>query len=154
MPPIHTPQESFKHFSAQSRQNLFLLHIATKDLKKELGLKIAKAGVEHTIVLHAANSNREMLMLKRLDLLGNIDIFASLTLKNVRYLLDCLEIIEIKRGEMIFPENSIGNKFFIVEQGLVKIYSRINKNFESYIGPGDYFGEISLIDESHTRKAR
>ena len=115
VPPIHTSQESFKHLSTNARKNLFLVHIATKDLNKELGLKIAKTGVEHTIVLHSANSNREMAMLKRLDLLGNIDIFTSLTIKNVRYLLDCLEIIEINKGELIFPENSIGNKFFIVE---------------------------------------
>jgi hypothetical protein len=32
-----------------------LVHIANKDLKKDLGLKIAKVGVEHTIVLISAN---------------------------------------------------------------------------------------------------
>lgn len=119
-----------------------------------MGLKIAQTGIENTIVLLSANSNKEMTMFKRLDLLGNIDIFSNLTIKNVRYLLDCLEIVEIKQNDLIFPENSIGNKFFIVETGLVKIVSRYNKDFESHIGPGDYFGEISLIDESHTRKAR
>lgn len=86
--------------------------------------------------------------------MGNIDIFHTLTIKNVRYLLDCLEVQDFNKGELIFPENSIGNKFFIVERGLVKIISRSNKDFESFIGPGDYFGEISLIDESNTRKAR
>ncbi|KAL4426292.1 hypothetical protein ABPG74_006549 [Tetrahymena malaccensis] len=153
VPPIHTAQESFMHLSAKAKQNLYLVHIANKDLKKELGLKIAKSGIEHTIVLIPANANKEMTQLKRLDLVSNIDIFQSLTIKNVRYLLDCLEVLEVKKGELIFPENSIGNKFFIVECGMVKIVSRNNKDFESFIGPGDYFGEISLIDESHTRKA-
>lgn len=64
----------------------------------------------------------------------------------MRYLLDCLEVTELKKGEMIFPENSIGNKFYIVEHGLVKIVSRRDKSFVSYVGPGDYFGEVSLID--------
>lgn len=71
----------------------------------------------------------------------------------MRYLLDSLELLEIKKGDLIFPENSTGNKFYIVESGVVKLFSRNNKDFESFIGPGDYFGEIGLIDESHTRKA-
>lgn len=60
VPPIHTSQESFMHFSQKAKQNLYLVHIANKDLKKDLGLKIAKAGIEHTIVLIPPNSNKEM----------------------------------------------------------------------------------------------
>jgi hypothetical protein len=33
---------------------------------------------------------------------------------------------EFEEGELIFPENSTGNKFFIVKYGLVKIFSNNN----------------------------
>jgi len=97
--------------------------VAKKDVRKDLGLKIAKTRVEHTLVLIPANSSPELAFLKRLDLLGSIDIFEPLTIKNIRSLVDCLELVEIKKGEIIFPENSIGNKFFIIESGRVKIIS-------------------------------
>lgn len=97
--------------------------MAKKDVRKDLGLKIAKARVEHTLVLIPANYSPELSFLKRLDLLSSIDIFEPLTIKNIRSLVECLEHIEIKKGDIIFPENSYGNKFYIIESGLVKIVS-------------------------------
>ncbi|EGR31487.1 hypothetical protein IMG5_108280 [Ichthyophthirius multifiliis] len=153
VPPIHTPLSSFKHLSQQARENLYILHIAEKDLKNQEGFKTMKEGIENTIVIYQRNTNQQIDHLKTLDLISNIDIFSSLTVKNVRYLLDCLQIEKYDKGELIFPENSTGNKFYVIKSGLVKCFSKSNQNFESFIGPGDYFGEISLIDEMKQRKA-
>jgi len=36
---------------------MLLIHIAEKDLIKNSGLKIAKPGIEHTLILHPTGSN-------------------------------------------------------------------------------------------------
>lgn len=69
---------------------MLLIHIAEKDLLKNSGLKIAKSGIENTLILHPTGSNKNMDTLRRLDLLSSIDIFENLTTKNIKWLLDSL----------------------------------------------------------------
>jgi hypothetical protein len=99
-----------------------LLHLAEKDTKHENGYKRLAEGLENSIILFENNTNMKINHIRTLDLISNIDIFSSLTVKNVRYLLDCLEVEEYEKGDLIFPENSTGNKFYIVKKGLVKIF--------------------------------
>lgn len=51
VPPIHTPQHILAELPDEVKQNLYLIHIAQKDLMPNSGLKIARVGVEDTIVL-------------------------------------------------------------------------------------------------------
>lgn len=58
---------------------------------------------------------------------------------------------EYKRGTKIFAENSIGNKFYLILSGEVRISKNIAGMGEEALAVlkvGDYFGEMALIDES------
>jgi len=105
------------------KNRLYLVHTAEKDLLKDSGLKIAKTGIENTMILIPSNTNKQISTIRRLDLLSSIDIFEHLTIKNIRWLLDTLELEEFNTGEYIVREGSLGNKFYIIESGLAKVFS-------------------------------
>jgi len=69
---------------------MLLIHIAEKDLMKDTGLKIARPGIENTLILHPTGSNKNLDILRRVDLLSSINIFENLTIKNMKWLLDSL----------------------------------------------------------------
>lgn len=70
-----------------------------KDLIKDSGLKIAKTGIENTMILIPPNTNKNISTLRRIDLLSSIKIFEHLTLKSIRWLLDSLSPEKFNPGE-------------------------------------------------------
>ncbi|HZR90945.1 MAG TPA: cyclic nucleotide-binding domain-containing protein [Gaiellaceae bacterium] len=78
------------------------------------------------------------------------------TLRRVRLFadLDASEVAEIARlfkprrfpaGETIIREGSGGAAFYVIESGEATV--TIGGEQRATLGPGDYFGEIALIDE-------
>lgn len=60
---------------------------------KDSGLKSAQTGIENSIVLYpssTASSTSQNCAIRRLDLLSSIDIFESLTMKNIKRMIDSL----------------------------------------------------------------
>ena len=45
---------------------------------------------------------------------------------------------------MVISEGTVGNKFYIIEYGIAKIF---NKDFVQYQYVGYYFGEAALITD-------
>jgi K+-sensing histidine kinase KdpD len=53
-------------------------------------------------------------------------------------------------SQIIFEENTQGDNLYIIDEGTIKISKKSKYNLESTIGilhPGDFFGELELIDE-------
>ncbi|OGR99047.1 MAG: hypothetical protein A2016_06520 [Elusimicrobia bacterium GWF2_62_30] len=53
-----------------------------------------------------------------------------------------------RKGEIIFRKKDIGNSFFIVKEGKVKIFTSIGgdkKKTFAFLKRGDFFGEMSLL---------
>lgn len=129
--------------------------MAQKDLRKDLGLKLAKTGIENTMILIPSNANKHITTIRRLDLLSTIDVFEHLTLKNVRWLLDSLISEEYLPGQIVVRQGSIGDRFYIIESGLAKIFSETKgQEFERYYQVGDYFGESAMLVNDGIRGAR
>ena len=63
-------------------------------------------------------------------------------------------MINVKKGEIIFRQNDMGDRAYIIESGQILIY--LTKEHEeiplTLIGPGEIFGEMSLLD-NQTRSA-
>ncbi len=63
-------------------------------------------------------------------------------------------MINVKKDEIIFRQNDIGDRAYIIESGQILIY--LTKEHEeiplTLIGPGEIFGEMSLLD-NQTRSA-
>jgi NTE family protein len=51
------------------------------------------------------------------------------------------------RGEVIFVEGSLGDSLYLIESGQVKIFSGsgATEKIFSYLGPGNFFGEMALL---------
>lgn len=92
--------------------------------------------------------------LRRLQLLERVPVFAGLSRRQLGRLLIKLFEKEYGAGEIIFTQGDAGKALFVVLTGRVSIYHADNEVEEALatLGPGDYFGELALIDD-HPRFA-
>jgi predicted acylesterase/phospholipase RssA/CRP-like cAMP-binding protein len=58
-----------------------------------------------------------------------------------------LHYAQYKHGEVVFVEGSLGDSLYLIESGQVKIStgSGLDERIISYLGPGNFFGEIALL---------
>ena len=90
-------------------------------------------------------------MTQALDYLSKIKFFAGLPPAYLRRIADLGSEEAHKYGAAIFQEGDKGDKFYLIVDGAVRI-SRIvpgvGEEALAVLRPGDYFGEMSLIDDS------
>jgi len=79
-----------------------------------------------------------------IELLKGIDLFANLSRKELITVARCLRPIDHDSGEAIVREGDGDGRFFIVTSGSA-VATATGKRLATF-GPGQYFGEISLID--------
>lgn len=110
------------------KKKLLIIHIAEKDLMKDSGLRISRPGIENSIILHASKTAKHIETLRRIDMLSSIDIFENLTVKNLKWLLDSLVMEQYLPKQLVLRENTIGNKFYIIESGIARVSSDTKDN--------------------------
>lgn len=77
--------------------------------------------------------------------LKSVEVFKSLTAHERNLLVDAFHERIFKGGDTIIKQNDVGNSFFVVNQGTVKVFvdgKDASKRFKS----GEYFGETALLD--------
>ncbi len=82
------------------------------------------------------------------DFLSEYKPFKDFGEQDLQVLSDeCSEVL-FKKDEVIFPEESPGDKMYVIRQGSVKIFKMIknNETTVSIINPGEFFGEMALLD--------
>jgi CRP-like cAMP-binding protein len=86
-----------------------------------------------------------------LEILEQIDLFSGLPHAHLRRVVDIGLEEAYKSGATIFSEGTPGDKFYLVVEGAVRI-SRIvpgmGEEALAVLRPGNYFGEMSLIDDA------
>ena len=89
----------------------------------------------------------------RIETLRGIPLFAPIPLEDLAELSQQLNRRHYRKGEVIFHKDDFGSTFHIVKTGNVKI-SIPSESEEgedvilAYLGPGDFFGELALLDEN------
>ena len=81
--------------------------------------------------------------------LRNIEIFKYISPDESRQILNDAAKVSLRTGEILFEAGSVGNEMYIIESGRIKVY-RVSDEDEitfAEFGPGDAFGEMTLIDE-------
>ena len=60
---------------------------------------------------------------------------------------ECTEAA-FKKDEVIFPEESPGDKMYVIKGGSVKVFKKIKNNETTLaiVNPGEFFGEMALLD--------
>lgn len=87
--------------------------------------------------------------------LMEVPLFSDFTIEELRQITPLLTVKSYKKNEILFMENDPGDEFFIVKEGIVKIF-RFEDSREVILDifqRGDYFGEMAIIDEDQQRSA-
>jgi CRP/FNR family cyclic AMP-dependent transcriptional regulator len=84
------------------------------------------------------------------EMLEKIVLFKGLTSDQISQLIKVARSEEFKAGEIIFKEGEKGDKLYIILSGSVRISKQIPGSGEEALAvlkPGDFFGEMALIDD-------
>jgi cGMP-dependent protein kinase len=95
-------------------------------------------------------SNKTLNIFKRINKLKKICIFKHLSEPKLFSLTKLMKKEDFNTGDYIVKENTVGNKFYLINKGRVKISK--DKKFIRDMEAGNCFGEMSLI-RSENRSA-
>jgi len=80
------------------------------------------------------------------DLLQRVPIFSDLDRKERDRIAQSMKERTFQAGESVTTEGQSGVGFFIIESGEAKV--TVGGQERRRLGPGDYFGEVALLNES------
>ena len=81
--------------------------------------------------------------------LRNIGLFGALSDDVLEYLATLLTVETPPAGSTLFREGEDANAMFVVINGEVEVLKKSKRNVEARVavlGPGDWFGEMSIVD--------
>jgi uncharacterized membrane protein len=84
------------------------------------------------------------------DLLAEVSMFALLDDKERSLLAERVEAVAFEQGQIVFNVGDPGNSMYVVTSGEVQLSVKTKTGEEMFLespGPGEFFGEISLLDE-------
>ena len=79
------------------------------------------------------------------ETIAKIPLFADLEKRELERIADSFKERRYGAGETIATEGKSGAGFFVIGEGTAVV--TVQGNERATLGPGDYFGEIALIDE-------
>jgi len=79
------------------------------------------------------------------DILQRVRLFADLDRREIEEIAREFKPRNFPQGQVIIREGTGGAAFYVIESGEVTV--TIGGDFRATLGPGDYFGEIALLDE-------
>lgn len=76
--------------------------------------------------------------------LGDIWLFSACTAGQLKTIRRQVEEIEVEAGRVLCEEGTVGREFFFIVEGTAAV--RRGGRKIATLGPGGYFGELSLLD--------
>ena len=83
---------------------------------------------------------------QRVELLGRVGLFSVLTSEDRDAFADCAVEVTFPKGRRIARQGEIETGFFLIASGAASVVR--NGQTIARVGPGDFFGELSLLDGS------
>jgi CRP/FNR family cyclic AMP-dependent transcriptional regulator len=80
------------------------------------------------------------------DMLKKVPLFTGLDDKELKEIANSMRERKFRAGDTVTQEGAGGVGFFVVESGQADV--NVGGEAKGSVGPGDYFGEIALINES------
>ena len=80
------------------------------------------------------------------DMLKKVPLFSGLDDKELKEIANSMRERKFRAGDTVTQEGAGGVGFFVVESGQADV--NVGGEAKGSVGPGDYFGEIALINES------
>ncbi|MBW2463004.1 MAG: cyclic nucleotide-binding domain-containing protein [Deltaproteobacteria bacterium] len=94
----------------------------------------------------SANASREAVV----EALGKIRVFDSISPEGLELLASIAREESYRGSDVIFKEGSTGGELYLILEGKVRIsrdVSGMGEEALAVLGPGDAFGEMSLVDD-------
>ncbi len=80
------------------------------------------------------------------DLLQRVPIFADLERRELDRIAASMKLRTFQAGDTVTTEGQSGVGFFVIEDGEARV--TIGGEERRTLGPGDYFGEVALLNDS------
>jgi CRP/FNR family transcriptional regulator, cyclic AMP receptor protein len=90
-----------------------------------------------------------MPVIPTLERLREIGLFGGLEDSVLEQLCSALSVIELNSGATVFQEGDSGREMFVLLDGEMEVHKRSKRSHEARVallGPGDWFGEMSILD--------
>jgi len=86
------------------------------------------------------------------DLIQDTFLFENLNFTEAQNLARICHLKRFSQGEVVIEENALGQALYLVHKGLVKVVKAFGKGSQEIaeLGPGQLFGEMSLIEDDLT----
>lgn len=78
------------------------------------------------------------------DQLATVPLFSSLAKKDLQRVAKVSDEISIEAGRTLVEQGRTGHEFFLILDGTADV--RRNNRKVAQLGPGQYFGELSILD--------
>jgi len=77
--------------------------------------------------------------------LSDVHLFARLSKRDLETVSRLTDELDVEAGHVLMEEGDLGREFFVIESGRAEVTRDGARVAE--MGPGDFFGEIALIEE-------
>ena len=81
-----------------------------------------------------------------LDHLAEVPLFSACSRKDLQKIAKASDEVEVKAGRVLVDQGRMGHEFFLIVEGTADV--KRNEAEVNRLGPGDYFGELSLLDRA------
>jgi CRP-like cAMP-binding protein len=117
--------------------------VGIEKLSEVVPRSIASAGVRDRAGPRGRRSDRP-LGRQGIDLLAQVPLFAGLSRRHLKRLAEHADVVTFRDRETIVESGQPGGTFYVMLEGQAKV-ERGGRTL-GRLGPGDFFGEISLLD--------
>lgn len=80
----------------------------------------------------------------KIERLEEVHLLEGCTRRQLRAIARISEVIEVPAGTVLAQAGKPGEEFFLILDGAARV--EVSPRKRSRLGPGDYFGEMSLLD--------
>lgn len=80
----------------------------------------------------------------KLELIGRVPLFAGCSKKDIEFIGQLADEVDVAAGHVLFREGAIGHEFIIVIEGALRVER--HGSVINHLGAGDFAGEIALVD--------
>ena len=92
----------------------------------------------------AASPSATKVRRRSADALAGVPLFSGLSRRHLNQLAEATDEVRFRRGSTVIREGDLGETLFVILEGEAEV-TRGGKTL-TRLGPGDFFGEISLVD--------
>jgi len=94
----------------------------------------------------SARATRPRLDRREQELLKQVPLFSGLSRKQLHGLAGLAEKVRFGEGRTLVQYGGRGTAFFVIVEGKAKVTAGYSNRAFAHLGPGDFFGELALLD--------